>query len=106
MAAESEFRQSPTKDEHPSAAMAGIPLSEKNTTVNATDDVMSSANDQDEPAVERSEKDLMPTEDAQRGVQQVEAVALTWTKPHLIAVFCLYVDLLLLSLVEMATDLN
>ncbi|OAA65336.1 Major facilitator superfamily domain, general substrate transporter [Niveomyces insectorum RCEF 264] len=31
----------------------------------------------------------IPTEDAQRGVQEVEAVTLTWSKPSLIAVFIL-----------------
>lgn len=33
----------------------------------------------------------LPTEDAQRGVQQVEAVTLTWSKKSLVAVFILYV---------------
>lgn len=35
--------------------------------------------------------DLQPAEDAQRGVQMVEAVTLTWSKQSLIAVFILYV---------------
>lgn len=36
---------------------------------------------------ERAEKDLLPTEDAQSGVKDIEAIALVWTKPMLIAVF-------------------
>jgi hypothetical protein len=34
----------------------------------------------------------MPDEHAQRGVQDVEAVALTWSKGYLIAVFVKYVS--------------
>jgi hypothetical protein len=34
----------------------------------------------------------MPDENAQRGVQDVEAVALTWSKGYLIAVFVKYVS--------------
>jgi hypothetical protein len=34
----------------------------------------------------------LPTETAQAGVQDVEAVTLTWSKPSLIAVFILYVE--------------
>lgn len=40
-----------------------------------------------EPDVEQPEKDILPAEDAQRGVQQVEAVTLTWTKPSLVGIF-------------------
>lgn len=38
----------------------------------------------DDPKPER------PTEDAQKGVKEVEAVTLTWSKPTLIAVFIKY----------------
>ncbi|RFU25912.1 hypothetical protein B7463_g10421, partial [Scytalidium lignicola] len=41
------------------------------------------------PEAAEAIKDALPTQDAQRGVQQVEAVTLTWTKPYLIAVFIL-----------------
>lgn len=37
-----------------------------------------------------SEPDVV-TEDAQRGVQKVEAVALTWSKKSLVLIFTLYV---------------
>lgn len=40
-------------------------------------------------AVNIEPKDLLPDHDAQRGIQQVEAVTLTWTKSNLIAVFIL-----------------
>ncbi|RDL33293.1 MFS transporter, SIT family, siderophore-iron:H+ symporter [Venustampulla echinocandica] len=73
-----------------SAAMAGLSSDEKNPAISGTDDIISPNNGHDGPAAEpATEKDMMPTEDAQRGVKQVEAVALAWTKPHLIMVFIL-----------------
>lgn len=48
-------------------------------------------------AVNQTEKDddlKLPDPNAQSGVQEVEALALTWTKPILIAVFAKYVPLL------------
>jgi hypothetical protein len=38
-------------------------------------------------------REQMPDEHAQRGVQDVEAVALTWSKGYLIAVFVKYVSI-------------
>jgi len=46
---------------------------------------------QDGPAEEPEKPFELPTEDAQKGVQTIEAVTLTWSKPSLIAVFILYV---------------
>lgn len=71
--------------------MTGVPASsnEKHPTITGTDDIISPQVGHDEPEAEHPEKDLVPTEDAQRGVQQVEAVTLTWSKPYLIAVFIL-----------------
>lgn len=43
--------------------------------------------DTDEPPSKDPED--VPTDDAQRGIQDVEAVTLTWSKPSLIAVFIL-----------------
>lgn len=57
-----------------------------NTTTGTAPDVISPTTNED-LAVEAPEKDILPSEDAQRGVQQVEAVTLTWSKPSLIAVF-------------------
>jgi hypothetical protein len=37
------------------------------------------------------QQDQLPTQDAQRGVHDVEAVTLTWTKTTLVAVFLKYV---------------
>lgn len=47
-----------------------------------TESVVPSVNDQSQPD--------QPSADAQRGVQDVEAVTLTWSKPTLIAVFIKY----------------
>lgn len=38
-------------------------------------------------------KEELPTEDAQPGVQKIEAVTLAWTKKSLAALLCLYVFL-------------
>ena len=57
--------------------------------MSGTNDVISPNDGHGKPAVEQPEKDLVPIEDAQCGVQQVEAVALTWTKPYLFIVFLL-----------------
>ncbi|KAG0645828.1 Major facilitator iron-regulated transporter B [Hyphodiscus hymeniophilus] len=86
------FRREQTEDEGPSVAMAGMSSNEKNPAISGTsgiDDTISHSNGRDEPAIEHPDKDVVPTEDAQRGVQQVEAVTLTWTKPQLAAVFIL-----------------
>ena len=61
---------------------------EKNGTT-ASDDAVSPDTPHGEPTTEQDEKDVVPTETAQRGVQQVEAITLTWTKPNLILVFIL-----------------
>ncbi len=45
----------------------------------------------DDAAAVDSTDDLRPTEGLQRGVQQVEAVTLSWSKATLIAVFIKYV---------------
>jgi hypothetical protein len=63
-------------------------MDEKTPATSAVGDVIT-PNNGDEPSSEQSVKDLVPTEDAQRGVQDIEAAALTWTKPYLIAVFIL-----------------
>ncbi|KAI9648915.1 hypothetical protein NHQ30_001481 [Ciborinia camelliae] len=75
-------------NESPGVASVNFPPSnEKNTTFSGTNDVISPSNGNDGPISEQDEKDALPTENAQRGVQEVEAAALTWTKPYLIAVF-------------------
>ena len=81
------FGRNPAQDEGQSVDMSGSHTDDKNPAVTATgDDTISPHNgmvgEEQDP-----EKDLVPAEDAQRGVQEVEAVALTWTKPYLIAVF-------------------
>ncbi|KAL3421168.1 MFS siderophore iron [Phlyctema vagabunda] len=67
--------------------MTELPANEKNPAVPGTDDAISP--NRAVLSEEQPEKDVLPTEDAQRGVQQVEAVTLTWTKPYLIMVFIL-----------------
>lgn len=80
------FRRTATLDESPSVTMDEM-SSGKNPAVYGTDAISpTSANG--EPAVEEPDKNII-AEDAQRGVAQVEAVTITWTKPHLIAVFML-----------------
>lgn len=99
------FRRKATEDiinESSEVAMADMPSSnEKNSAtpaVTGADDTISSSNANDLPISEQAEKDALPTENAQRGVQEVEAVALTWTKPMLIAVFLKYVHALVILL--------
>lgn len=84
------FRRAAIENEAQSVAIAGAPASsnEKNPTT-GIDDVFTPNNGQIDPASEDAEKDVLPTEDAQRGVQEVEAVTLTWTKPYLVSVFIL-----------------
>ena len=84
------FRRGGAEDSDPSVVTTGSAPNEKTPTVTGNIDTISPDNANGEPTTEQPEKDLLPTEDAQRGVQQVEAVTLTWTKPYLIAVFILY----------------
>ncbi|TGO86955.1 hypothetical protein BPOR_0264g00130 [Botrytis porri] len=88
------FRRKATEDiinESSEVAMADMPSSnEKDAAkpaVTGADDTISSSNANDVPISEEAEKDVLPTATAQRSVQEVEAVALTWTKSMLIAVF-------------------
>lgn len=87
------FRRKGTEDivnESSEVAMGDVPSSnEKNPTVSGADDAVSPSNASQEPISEQSEKDDLPTENAQRGVQEIEAAALTWTKPYLVMVFML-----------------
>ena len=75
-----------------SAPMEVLPTTDEKiagtaTTMGNATDVISPDTNTGEPQVEEPVKDILPSEDAQRGVQQVEAVTLTWSKPSLIAVF-------------------
>ncbi|TGO22451.1 hypothetical protein BPAE_0168g00220 [Botrytis paeoniae] len=88
------FRRKATEDiinESSEVAMADMSSSNEknpaNPAVTGADDTISPSSANDVPISEQAEKDVLPTETAQRGVQEVEAVALTWTKPMLIAVF-------------------
>ncbi len=88
------FRRATTTEHEapPVVAMTGLPTSnEKNPSIAANQDAISPDNGpgEQEGAVPVNKEDLVPTEDAQRGVQQVEAVTLTWTKPYLVMVFFL-----------------
>lgn len=71
------------KKEETATVDNSLPLDDKHATTVSGDGISSTP----EPASDDPEKDVVPAEDAQRGVQQVEAVTLTWTKPYLIAVF-------------------
>ncbi|RDW66569.1 siderophore iron transporter mirB-like protein [Coleophoma cylindrospora] len=81
------WRREATEDEIQSVAMAGLPANEKSAVPAATEDTISPDTGHGEPASEEPEKDVLPTEGAQRGVQHIEAVTLTWTKPMLVAIF-------------------
>tara|TARA_R110002060_G_scaffold36098_1_gene46990 strand:+ start:727 stop:990 length:264 start_codon:yes stop_codon:yes gene_type:complete len=70
------------KKEEPAAVDMTLPADDKNAAT-VSDGIAPTQ----EQASDDPEKDVVPAEDAQRGVQQVEAVTLTWTKPYLIAVF-------------------
>lgn len=78
-----------SKPTDPSVTEANFSSSDTAPAVAAADDIISADDGRVEPTTEQPEKDLVPTEEAQRGVQQVEAVTLTWTKSYLIAVFIL-----------------
>jgi hypothetical protein len=69
--------------------MAELPTDNKTPAITGTQDTISPSNVNEDPISEQPEKDTLPAEHAQRGVQQVEAVTLTWSKPYLIAVFIL-----------------
>ncbi|KAL5322888.1 hypothetical protein ACEPPN_010867 [Leptodophora sp. 'Broadleaf-Isolate-01'] len=71
------------KKEETAAVDSTLPVDDKNPATVTGDGIARTQ----EPASDDPEKDVVPAEDAQRGVQQVEAVTLTWTKPYLIAVF-------------------
>lgn len=94
-----KFLQNTIEDEGTSTPMTNPPSDKNNSNISGTNDAISPNNGNDEPAAEQAEKDVLPTEDAQRGVQQVEAVTLTWTKPYLITVFILYAPISPLSLI-------
>lgn len=61
-------------------------MEEKNKVELDVESIVSTENHDDGPKIE------LPTEDAQKGVKDVEAVTLTWSKTTLIAVFAKYVN--------------
>lgn len=58
--------------------------------VNATESKTDPSPEAGQPTEMTNAEDRRPSEDAQQGVQDVEAVTLTWTKGTLIAVFVKY----------------
>lgn len=78
------FRRTMTDEAGTSVAMSSMSTAEKNKKDTASAAVTES-NDNEESQVQR------PSEDVQRGVQDVEAVTLTWSKTSLILVFLKYV---------------
>lgn len=79
------FRRTATDDD--AVTPVAVSMVEDNEKGPVTDDTAAS-NGSDEPQAE------LPSEDAQRGVKEVEAVTLTWSKKTLIAVFLKYVFVL------------
>lgn len=76
------FRRSPTEEEP--STRAAVDIGGKKTEKDAVTDDAAVVNDGGESPAEH------PAEDMQRGVQQVEAVTMSWTKATLIAVFFKY----------------
>ena len=84
-----------TSDATPGASTG--PGSEATTTVNAGDGSEEIQHVTQPNAIstidsELAQKDLLPTEDAQRGVQKIEAVTLAWSKKSLATVLILYIS--------------
>ncbi|KAK5194288.1 hypothetical protein LTR99_002790 [Exophiala xenobiotica] len=75
------FRRTTTDDVAGSVAMSPMAMNEKHPTTSSAEGQSTINGDAEAPAVER------PTEDAQRGVQNVEAVTLTWSKKALVGIF-------------------
>lgn len=79
------FRRTPTDNAVPSVAMTNL---EEDKTVREDDKEAARATEGAVPSNSDNEHHLdRPSADLQRGVQDVEAVTLTWTKTTLIAVF-------------------
>lgn len=78
------FRRATTDDAGPSVPLDSTLAENRKdpAVVSATD--ATASNDNDEPPSE------LPSEDVQGGVQNIEAVTLTWSKKSLVAVFILY----------------
>lgn len=78
------LRRTPTNNTVTSVAVNPVEVNEKNP---ATDDTTA-----DNSNGEKQSE--LPSEDLQRGVRNVEAVTLTWSKTTLVAVFLKYVFVL------------
>lgn len=74
------LRPTPADNTVTSFAVNTVDVNEKNPATNDT----TARNSNDEPQPE------LPSEELQRGVQNVEAVTLTWSKTTLVAVFLKY----------------
>merc|ERR1712000_88167 len=70
-----------THDLAGSVAMSPMTENEKHPATSSAEGPRTSNGDAEAPAAE------LPTEDAQRGVQNVEAITLTWSKKALVAIF-------------------
>lgn len=94
--AEPGSHQGPAQDERIHAMTTTEIPSTKEVPIavaSADGDGITPSDDLNNAETVQAAKDALPAQDVQRGVQQVEAVTLIWTKPYLIAVFILYVTL-------------
>jgi len=96
----SVFRRQATDDAQDSAAVDT--LDEKTTRIREDPAIEGNEKNKEDPAIGTTGtdgsgdlQDELPTENAQRGVHDVEAVTLTWTKTTLVAVFLKYVTVIL-----------
>merc|ERR1712000_575321 len=76
-----QARRTTTDDVAGSVAMSPMTENEKHPATSSAEGPRTSNGDAEAPAAE------LPTEDAQRGVQNVEAITLTWSKKALVAIF-------------------
>lgn len=84
-----KFRFSKQPVTAPAEDVAAEPVNMANVGANKSDGIAPAENNVDIEDLHTKDPAILPTDDAQRGVQDVEGVTLTWTKPSLIAVFIL-----------------
>ena len=86
------FTKKPRQGSQGSTWAGDTALANENKSAQATDSPLPNDGESQAERFAQGDPDH-PTEDAQAGVQEVEAVTLSWTKASLIAVFLKYVHL-------------
>ncbi|EPE04148.1 mfs siderophore iron transporter [Ophiostoma piceae UAMH 11346] len=83
------FSKEPITAPEEDVAVAPVNMAHVNASATPAGDGIAPAEDFDVEDLPNKDPGILPSDDAQRGVQDVEGVTLTWTKPSLIAVFIL-----------------